>query len=93
MVNNNYAYDLLTGLDIISSERFFQLTKNEKIGLIPKNINNKKISLFFFKRKSVLYLNTIEISNKDKIREYLFVKSPKYYFNNIFKFIIYLYYF
>ena len=80
MVNNNYVYDIPTELDNVSSERFFQLTQNEKISLIPKNINDKKISLFFLKRKSLLYLYEIETSNKDKIREYLFRKIPKYYF-------------
>ena len=64
MINDNYAYDLPTELDNIIQERFFQLTQNEKIILIPKNINNKKISLFFLKRKSVLHLYEIETSNK-----------------------------
>ena len=80
MVNNNYVYDIPTEIDNASSERFFQLAQNEKISLIPKNINDKKISLFFLKRKSLLYLYEIETSNKDKIREYLFRKIPKYYF-------------
>jgi hypothetical protein len=80
MVNNNYVYNQPAELDSISSDRYLRLIQNEKICLIRQNQNNKKISPFFLKRKSLLHLYEYETSNKDIIREYLFRKKPKYYF-------------
>ena len=78
MVNNNYIYD--NDLENISSERFFQMNLNRKSFPNPRKSINQKISPFFLKRKNLLFLYEYETSNKNKIRENLFKKIPKYYF-------------
>jgi hypothetical protein len=79
MVNNNYVYDNYDNeLENISSEKWF---KNRRRNFPTfKSSINQKISPFFLKRKNLLYLYEYETSYKNKIREDLFSKVPKYYF-------------
>ena len=79
MVNNNYVYDNYDNeLENISSERWLKIHRR----YIPtfKNSINQKISPFFLKRKNLLFLYEYETSYKNKTREDLFSKVPKYYF-------------
>ena len=78
MVNNNYIYD--NDLKNINFEKFFQMNLNRKSFPNPRKSINQKISPFFLKRKNLLFLYEYETSNKNKIRENLFRKIPKYYF-------------